>query len=746
MKKKLLSIALTFAMLLSTVSALTTVGYAADGSNEVLSISTYADLENFIASLATFDYAGKTVTLTGDITGNETFDALSANTPTASKKLNGSIGTFKGTLDGNGKTLKNLYIKGNSLLGTVDGATVKDLTLENCYLTTEIDNEREYTFGGFLASYASGTSTVEAVTLKGCKAYDNWDALGGLVGGVNTSAVLTLNSCINSEGELQLTDNNEQALLGGFVGKVGDLTTLNINDCQNLSRLSSMNTSKPGGTKVGGMVSLIAAKAIVNINRCANRGSLEALCMAGGLVADNRGTLTVTDCLNEGAVTAGITVQDTDNVTKDEAKQGTNHYAGGLVGQTYDTQSSVTVSGSANMGKITSFNRKNENEFAAGAICIVDKSTVTVRDFLNMGEVKGYHAAGGVIGKYYRSTNGVFERIITFGKIAGYGGNTDNETVTDDGVIQIDHFTTGKLIGAWLLDPNNPTASRVTVNDLYFNYAEIISHSSDDKSEKDLEITNIFGMYDELGTANKSYTAHYTKDDVKKDFVGGTDNQGQITGISSPQANLRHYNAFFHESGRIWRPSDVYSTAAVAKFTAYGIGDTWRLTSTVLMPTGAQRLLEAVPDTNGKIRYRGCQTSIGTEATNIRFIADVLADITEYRAIGFEIKCAEQGYGIATSPGKTESDVVYTTLNIHNEKAELVGTIDAQDGKYLTALTVNNIPKEGTYTFVIKPYLVYIGNGEPVDAVGEIGAAYAVVVKNGVATYSYTYQNGYTSK
>ena len=125
---------------------------------------------------------------------------------------------FRGTFDGNGKTVSNVTISNNNMtgfFGNAIGATIKNLTLNNIHYTSN------HWLGGIL-----GWSTDADVTIDNChvnkgvltcsaeetaSGWDNGDKVGGIVGLLGPRCVVK--NC--SVSELQITGYRD---LGGIVG------------------------------------------------------------------------------------------------------------------------------------------------------------------------------------------------------------------------------------------------------------------------------------------------------------------------------------------------------------------------------------------------------------------------------------------------------------------------------------------------------------------------------------------------
>lgn len=162
---------------------------------------------------------------------------------------------YKGVFDGNGHTISNLVVKGDGpqgFIGTLDGGTVKNLTLRNPQVYSSGQNgvgavvgitgtnaKIEYcqVIGGSVESgqgssegcvggivgYVNNNTTITACSAS-CELLGASDNIGGLIGAVR-GGKLTLTSswanCTISGGEY----------VGGIVGDVGSGTTFSTSNC-----------------------------------------------------------------------------------------------------------------------------------------------------------------------------------------------------------------------------------------------------------------------------------------------------------------------------------------------------------------------------------------------------------------------------------------------------------------------------------------------------------------------------------
>jgi len=177
-------------------------GYVFAKDGDVYLINDESDLKRlaaYVNSKTSHTAEGKTFKLTADIT------MTAAHTPIGGL-LFGYDHWFKGTIDGNNKTITNLFSDNltiyQGLIGDASNAVIKDLTLANC----NINGGGNYTGG--IAAYASYT-TIQNCHVSGT--ITGKKNVGGIVGYASGNNIIT--SCENTAAISGDGDNH-----GGIVG------------------------------------------------------------------------------------------------------------------------------------------------------------------------------------------------------------------------------------------------------------------------------------------------------------------------------------------------------------------------------------------------------------------------------------------------------------------------------------------------------------------------------------------------
>ena len=164
------------------------------------------------------DFAGETISLGNDIVLNEEGETANGWITT----IGSSSRPFAGVFDGNGHTIRGLYINSGKdqrgLFGNVSG-TIRNLRLEGGSITTSGVK------CGSVAGVAAGTiegvySNVQIVKTG----YSGADSIGGIVG--YTDGSLTVRSCW-FDGSIQSAGRGN----GGIIGAVKNTTDVHVEHC-----------------------------------------------------------------------------------------------------------------------------------------------------------------------------------------------------------------------------------------------------------------------------------------------------------------------------------------------------------------------------------------------------------------------------------------------------------------------------------------------------------------------------------
>ncbi len=241
---------------------------------------------------------------------------------------NADAARFKGIFDGNNAVIKNLSLNGITtaqvgLFGMIEGATVKNVTVHARFTEPNAKN----TMIGGLAGRAvhKDKTAVAGNTVSNCNVYADFSVsvaadcyLGVAFGMMGGASVL---DNINTYGTVSVTSTNsaKEVVVGGIVGRVRNQTgNPTIQSCNNYATITAMRAAN-GTTAVGGIVGAtyqkVAAYKTLTLTDCVNYGAVSAVTTdygrSGGLVGNMGKSMdSVPDilklqyCVNLGDVTA----------------------------------------------------------------------------------------------------------------------------------------------------------------------------------------------------------------------------------------------------------------------------------------------------------------------------------------------------------------------------------------------------------------------------------------------------------
>ena len=198
---------------------------------------------------------------------------------------NRNILKFRGTFDGNGKTITNLYINASQtsqnnmgLFGYTYQSTIKNLTFENANVTNTQSNT------GILVGKAGYGSTLQNIKISNtCQIKGGNDFTGGIAGYLDGNAY----NCVNY-ATVQGTE--DVGGLFGFYSRDGNSMTA----CANYGNVTASSYT------AGGLVGYFESGAIKD---CANYGDITGTSNVGNLIG-NAQSCNLNNVLGTGNVTA----------------------------------------------------------------------------------------------------------------------------------------------------------------------------------------------------------------------------------------------------------------------------------------------------------------------------------------------------------------------------------------------------------------------------------------------------------
>ena len=271
-------------------------------------ITNGADLAYFAAN----PVDGASYKLTNDIVWSSYVKG--AEVPAAS---NWTPIVFKGTFDGNGKTVSGLVTisetNGTGFFAWAEG-TVKNLTVKDSYFK---GTNRVAGIVGQIEDFADDqkdTDLVRSLVIENCVNYADVICTykngysGGILGGANRANQidLTISGCVNY-GNVTSTLEKDNSFIGGITGQLNGRHIL-VENCANYGDVIS---ARPGS---GGIIAQMGGSSMtaddgtyVKAINCINYGAVSADRICGGITGRLYANATIENCANIGSVTANIT-------------------------------------------------------------------------------------------------------------------------------------------------------------------------------------------------------------------------------------------------------------------------------------------------------------------------------------------------------------------------------------------------------------------------------------------------------
>ncbi len=195
-----------------------------------------------------------------------------------------TISSFKGTLDGNGYTIKNFTSSSSRGLfnATLDGATFKNITLDNINLTYSSAET------GLLVGHVNGDITMDNIVVKN-SSVDAYSA-GGLIGNVNYKSngpiIVSINNVYVDSSVSVTGEVAAGGVMGGFSWTGGDAkgSHLYISNVSSYAKIKQTRTISlaDGRFGAGGIIGSTAVD--TTITNVRTGGSAMSASFAGGII------------------------------------------------------------------------------------------------------------------------------------------------------------------------------------------------------------------------------------------------------------------------------------------------------------------------------------------------------------------------------------------------------------------------------------------------------------------------------
>jgi len=291
---------------------------------------------------------------------------------------------FVGSFDGNGHTIKNLYVN-NFLLAGLFGCVVDGMIKNLGLVDSKIIGE---TVGGIAATISNSTImncyNTGDVSCSGDFSYAN---AGGIAG---TAFRSTITDSFN-KGNVSALHLFHETNAGGIVALLIDNSI--ITNCYNegdVFATSSDDSSILNNAQTGGIASYVENSTVIN---CYNTGTISSSSVdgayTGGITGKLSGNSTISTCYNIGAVSASAS----------------SYYAeaGGIVGCAYEG----AVTNCYNNGDVFAMS-DSDNAEAGGVVGYMSLGVMVLTNCYNTGNVSAVSndvaVSGGIVGYMYSGT------------------------------------------------------------------------------------------------------------------------------------------------------------------------------------------------------------------------------------------------------------------------------------------------------------------------------------------------------
>lgn len=335
----------TQSIMVNTTRAPTSGTYGVSTVKEIMKMKEWVDSGNSLS--------GVTITLTKDITmptlaPDEYFEGIGLYS-----------NPFKGTFDGNSKTISNLKVNRGLFVNIATGAYIKNLKISGTGQRGALVNLMQ---DGTIDTCTSSVTIIAPVEEINC---------GGIVNSIQSGTII---NCVNRGSLSGGRSGNSSAGFGGIAGKVDIVSGKNVT-IQNCTNSGAINYDQ----KCGGIVGYLIPREdnlICSITDCENYGALTASQCVGGIVGNesvNCTSVTIDKCTNNSSITCSTL------------------YAGGLVGYNYGV-----IRNSCNKGAI---NSSGSSCLYVGGITGNTTKSSKILNCYNSSNVYGKQLVGGIAGQ-----------------------------------------------------------------------------------------------------------------------------------------------------------------------------------------------------------------------------------------------------------------------------------------------------------------------------------------------------------
>ena len=572
-------------------------------------------------------------------------------------------------------------------IGTMKNVSIKNVTIyANMANVKDGDGNRWQTHMGMIASQMVVNGTVEFENVKTYGSLDSWGGFSGaIIGNAAFTGSFTMKDC---ENHCNATGTTE---LGGFFGRIG-VTAATSTDMATFENCVNYGDIETTGNGVGGFAGRLTAEESIGllIRNCSNYGEIGKAAGVGGLfgyLTSQKGSsdVQIENCINYG----------------DVISSGGKH-VGGIIGNLASENGEVTLKNCLNHGEVTGSNTSNMigglvGEFVASS----SQMPVSILNCANMGAINGGTNMGGILGRAGGAGAFTIENTLNMGAMTG------NQNI---GAIMAYAYTAGASVSidgcvnfGSIRDTNGGTPYvGGLVAQAYLNTIPIT-------------IQNCLSAGAVTANAtNKTYVGHIVGNTVQgADITTGGNYYLPVSGVITDGVGM----AFADNA-----LTDIKDAVALYNGTKEGVADSTKAAMETMRNLWGKVISD---ETNNNLVVLATPEFVGLQNTKIvdnkfdvRLISAI--DTAKYSRVGYKItvNTADQiDYFCKT---------IYTGLNGLVNGTTRTYTADELGGKYVYALTLEDLKDSETYTIQIIPVATDV-NGEE-DYTGN--------------TYTITYVNG----
>ena len=237
-------------------------------------------------------FAGKTIKLTADIDLNPGWTAnVSVNASTKAVTLSSAapnafpgLASFAGTLDGQGHTVKGIYMSKDNiswhygLISTMTEGAIRNIAFTNSLIYSSTAKGNTSNFG-----------------------------IAGLIGAANVTDSKTIdieNVYVDIDVVNKRTDTNAKSMVGGLVGRVLNRTAAKAGDSGDIVYAQNVKNTVYAGTIVTANSSMIASQKVLNVAQLCAGGQFDGVTPSTG-VTEIHGGWCFTNCVAIGTIYSG---------------------------------------------------------------------------------------------------------------------------------------------------------------------------------------------------------------------------------------------------------------------------------------------------------------------------------------------------------------------------------------------------------------------------------------------------------